>query len=252
MRVGNSTRGCENAFVPGYVVHERELEGTRVNGDTASTTTTIDASVGCQNLEQRVLRFAPGRSQARSVGASQEVMYVASGRGTVLVDGRAHDIEPDTGVYIAPGETYEVENPGPDELVIVSATAPGENDGALPEDRTVRFVDQPVLPASPDREFRYLVTQAVGCRDMTQFVGTIPPGRAPDHSHVYDEIVYVVEGEGMLHIGEESTPIAAGSCIHLPPLLAHCLENTGPGPMRVMGVFHPAGDPASRAPEPNQ
>ena len=28
--------------------------------------------------------------------------------------------------------------------------------------------------------------------------------------------------------------------------------HVGPGPMRVMGVFHPAGDPASRAPEPNQ
>jgi mannose-6-phosphate isomerase-like protein (cupin superfamily) len=239
--------------VPGYVVHEWELQGTRQDGDTASTKTTIDASVGCKNLEQRLHRFAPGRSQARAVGESQEVMYVASGRGTVLVDGRAHDVEPDTGVYVAPGETYEVENPGPDELVIVAARAPqGRKDEKVPEHRTVRFVDQPPLPASPDREFRYLVTQEVGCRDVTQFVGTIPPGRAPDHSHVYDEVVYVVEGEGMLHIGEESTPIATGSCIHLPPLLEHCLENTGPRPMRVMGVFHPAGDPSSRVPEANQ
>jgi mannose-6-phosphate isomerase-like protein (cupin superfamily) len=234
-------------------VHERELESTRMNGDTASTKTTIDASVGCENLEQRVHRFAPGRSQARSVGEAQVVMYVASGRGTVLVDGHAHDVEPDTGLCLGPGETYEVENPGPDELVIVSATAPpGPKDERLPEQRTVRYGDQPALPASPDREFRYLVTQEVGCRDVTQFVGTIPPGRAPDHSHLYDEVVYVVEGEGMLHIGEESTPIAAGSCIHLPPRLEHCLENTGPSPMRVMGVFHPAGDPSSRAPEPNQ
>jgi oxalate decarboxylase/phosphoglucose isomerase-like protein (cupin superfamily) len=26
----------------------------------------------------------------------------------------------------------------------------------------------------------------------------------------------------------------------------HCIENTGPGTMRILGVFHPSGDPASR------
>jgi mannose-6-phosphate isomerase-like protein (cupin superfamily) len=51
----------------------------------------------------------------------------------------------------------------------------------------------------------------------------------------------------MLHIGGPSTPIGAGSCIHLPPLETHSLENVGTTPMRVLGVFHPSGDPASRA-----
>jgi quercetin dioxygenase-like cupin family protein len=81
---------------------------------------------------------------------------------------------------------------------------------------------------------------------VTQFIGLIPPGRAPMHSHTYDEVIYVVEGEGILHLGGEETPIAAGSCIHLPPLVEHCLENTGDDTMRVLGVFHPSGDPASR------
>jgi len=60
------------------------------------------------------------------------------------------------------------------------------------------------LPASGDREFRYLVTDEVGCRDLTQFFGVIAPGRAPDHSHVYDEVIYVLEGEGTLHIDGEA------------------------------------------------
>jgi mannose-6-phosphate isomerase-like protein (cupin superfamily) len=77
----------------------------------------------------------------------------------------------------------------------------------------------------------------------------IPPGRAGFHSHTYDEIVYVVEGEGILHLHGGDTPIRRGSCIHLPPLEEHCLENTGSEPMRVLGVFHPSGDPASRASE---
>ena len=84
---------------------------------------------------------------------------------------------------------------------------------------------------------------------MTQFVGIIPPGRAGMHSHVYDEVVYVITGEGVLHIGGKETPIGSGTCIHLPPLVELCLENTGANEMRVLGVFYPQGDPASRATE---
>ena len=51
---------------------------------------------------------------------------------------------------------------------------------------------------------RSLATPEVGCASVTQFVGYIPRGRAPDHFHRYDEVVYVLEGEGALHIGGES------------------------------------------------
>jgi len=152
------------------------------------------------------------------------------------------------GAYVVGGETYEVENAGPDELVIVAVAAPQNGEPALdPKRRTVRYADRPTLDAGPDRKFRYLVNQDTGCLDVTQFLGTIAPGRAPDHSHVYDEIVYIIDGEGILHLGGQERVIGAGSAMHLPPLAEHCLENTGTGPMRVLGVFHPSGDPASRA-----
>ncbi len=234
----------------GYVVAEPDVPPLREDDGTASVRVTIDASTGCERLEQRVHRFAPGRSRPRPLRGAQEVLYVASGAGVLYLDGEGHPIDRDTGAYVADGEAWEVENPGPDELVIVAVRAPAA-DGVAPGRRkvTVRYDDQPVLPAGSDREFRYLVNQDAGCLDVTQFVGVIPPGRAPDHSHTYDEVVYVVEGEGTLHVGERRTPIASGSCIHLPPFVMHCLENTGETPMRVLGVFHPSGDPASRAAE---
>jgi quercetin dioxygenase-like cupin family protein len=80
----------------------------------------------------------------------------------------------------------------------------------------------------------------------------IAPGRAPDHSHVYDEVIYVLEGDGTLHIDGRHEPVSAGTCIHLPPLREHSLENSGDTPMKVVAVFHPAGDPASRAYEANE
>jgi mannose-6-phosphate isomerase-like protein (cupin superfamily) len=239
--------------VAGYVVHEDELESRRADGDTASRATAIDTSAGSRFLELQVTRYEPGRSLPRRLDSVQEIVYAVSGRGTIVVDGEEHELEPGTGLYVAAGESYELENPGPEKLLTVSAVAPQTN-GATPVtgSRLVRLADQPVLPASGDREFRYLVTDEVGCRDMTQFYGVIAPGRAPDHSHVYDEVIYVLEGEGILHGDGTDKPVSAGTCIHLPPLFVHSLENSGNAPMRIVAVFHPAGDPASRAYEANE
>ena len=236
-----------------YVVQERELESHRARGDTASRAVAIDASAGSNVLELHVTRYERGRSLSRTLDGVQEIIYVGSGRGTLFVDGHAHELGVGTGVYLTAGESYEVENPGPESLLAVSVTAP-QADGELPPAgrRLVRFADQPSLPASGDREFRYLVTEEVGCRDLTQFFGVIAPGRAPDHSHVYDEVIYVLEGRGILHGGGVDEPVSAGTCIHLPPFFVHSLENSGDSPMRIVAVFHPAGDPASRAYDANE
>jgi mannose-6-phosphate isomerase-like protein (cupin superfamily) len=233
----------------GFVVSADEV-AARPESGTAQAKVTIDYSCGCERLEQRVLTFEPGRSDERATGDRQELLFVGRGHGTLEVSGEHHELEPDTGVFLVPGETWAIDNPGPDDLVVVSVTAPceGENRSQV----TVRYADRPSLPATPNREFRLLVNEDLGCLDVTQFVGLIPPGRAPLHSHTYDEVVYVIAGEGVLHIGDTDTPLAPGSCIHLPPLQEHCLENTGPTPMRVLGVFHPSGSPASKASEANE
>ena len=237
--------------VAGYVVQERELESSRANGDTASRAVAIDANAGSRFLELHITHYDSGRSLPRTLEGVQEIVYAVSGRGTLVVDGQSNELEAGTGVYITSGESYEIESPG--DLQTVSVTAPQAN-GAKPPagSRTVRIADQPLLTASGDREFRYLVTEEVGCRDMTQFFGVIAPGRAPDHSHVYDEVIYVLEGEGILHGDGVDKPVSAGTCIHLPPLFVHSLENSGNTPMRIVAVFHPAGDPASRAYEANE
>jgi len=214
----------------------------------ADVAVTIDRSHGSERLAQRVVRCRPGRSGPRRLETTQEILFVSSGRGILRVEGKEHALEPDMGAYVVAGEEYELENPGPEELVVVIVEAPQEEGTAIdPSRRTVRPADRPVLHAGADREFRYLVNQDVGCLDLTQFLGLIAPGRAPDHSHIYDEIVYIIDGEGILHLGGQETAIGPGSAIHLPPLAEHCVENTGKGSMRVLGVFHPSGDPASRA-----
>lgn len=229
----------------GYVTHVDRAEPLSAPGDTVSSATTIDVSVGAERLVQQVLRFSTGTSAARSNEGRDQVAYVVSGRGTLTLDGEPHDLHPDLGVYIRAGESYEVTNPLSEDLVMVSVTAPmpeGEMNGGVRK-VTVDIADQPVIPAGKDRQFKFVIDPAAGCREVTQFVGWIPPGRAPTHYHLYDEVMYILDGEGVLHLeGHDATPISTGTCIHLPPPVEHCVENTGDRPLRVLGVFHPAGD----------
>jgi mannose-6-phosphate isomerase-like protein (cupin superfamily) len=240
--------------VSSHVVPAEELELRPEPGDTASRAIAIDAGVGSEFLEQQLVRYERGRSSRRLLEQVEEILYTVSGRGTIVVDGDPHQLEGGTAVYIAASESYEVENEDAEPLVLVSVTAPRSEAAAVPAParRVVRQADQPLLRASGDREFRYLVTDEAGCRTATQFFGVIAPGRAPDHSHVYDEVIYVLEGEGVLHADGRDVPVSAGSSVHLPPLLVHSLENSGDGPMKIVAVFHPAGDPASRAYEANE
>ena len=96
------------------------------------------------------------------------------------------------------------------------------------------------------RKFWFVVTPEVGCSGVTQFVGWIPPGRARDHYHEYEELAYILEGQAVLHReGEPDVAVSPGSCIHFPPGMVHCVENVGEAPVRVLGVFHPPGSAAA-------
>jgi mannose-6-phosphate isomerase-like protein (cupin superfamily) len=234
-----------------FVVAEEGVAGRRLEGDTALEKVVLGAHNGSQLLEQRVTRYAPGRSLPRREESRDELLFVVSGSGTLELEGEPYDLESDSGVYIRAGETYRVDNEGPEELLLVSTTVPVEQVYRSPREVVVRFADRPELRADAKRTFRYLVNQDAGCMDATQFVGIVEPCRAPDHSHSYDELGYIVEGEGFAHVGGEAIPLRPGSCFHLPPEQVHCIENTGPGVMRILGVFHPSGDPASRAYEDN-
>ena len=235
------------AAVTSFVVDENDLEPFRGDDDTATVRVAFDAANGCERLEQRLIRFGPGWSAERKLAGQQEVLYIVEGQGRLHLDGQTHELEPNMGVFLAPGETYAVENTEAQDLHVLSVLAPEDRAEAAGERKvTVRFDDQPELEASVERSFRYLVNEDAGCFDVTQFMGIVQPSKAPFHSHTYDEVGYIVAGEGIAHVGGRSFPLQAGSCFHLPPDEVHCIENSGSGPMRILGVFHPSGSPANR------
>jgi mannose-6-phosphate isomerase-like protein (cupin superfamily) len=185
-------------------------------------------------LEQRVARIEPGER----LQPSGELLFVAAGSGVLRVGVEEYPLEPETGAFVADGEDGEVESV--DRLDLVAVRVPP---GEPAEPRVARYAEQGAESAGIGREFRLLAA----CTAATQFIGVVPPGRAKMHNHPYDEVSFLVEGEGVLHWEDgTSVGVGPGSCIHFPRLVLHSLENTGSAPLRIMGVFHPAGSPADR------
>ena len=189
----------------------------------------------CAEFAQRV-RSVTGEHRDESC---DEVIYVLSGSGSVRVDGREHDLRPGIALFFARGTPWSAEGDARGVSVLVHDPAPAAVTHAV-LDLTAVEEGQ----ATGGRSFLLGATPDVGCESVTQFIGLVPPGRAPDHFHRYDEVIYILEGEGVLEIGGEQVPIQAGTCIHLPRTLVHCLANTGESDLRLLGVFTPAGSPA--------
>src|SRR6266404_7699209 len=250
-------------------------EGEPVFDGTLRIWNQIGRATGARAISLRIMEFAPGLSSGIRNGDCDEILYVlndserghpvrlserrertAAGESNpkIIIDGSPYDIGSDTGIYIRPHETFAINNPGLDSIVLISSRCP-EPDAALEfvtlpnapasdsvpkRSPLVRLADRPAQPTA-DRWYRVLVDDEIGSTNATQFVGSIPPGRAPDHFHKYEEVLFILRGEGRMWAGANNTPIKPGSCIYLPQGQIHCVENTGTGELRLLGVFYPAG-----------
>ena len=183
---------------------------------------------GCEMFAQRVLLSAPAARASGSTARSDEMLYVLEG------DGRRRS-SAGCALHAAAGTRARPSRParrgrsrrtGRSSCSRCSSTIPTRRRGPLRRRRPGRARSGRARPRA--RQFALGVRAEAGCPSVTQFIGFVPPGRAPDHFHRYDEVIYVLEGEGILHIDGEEAPLAPGACVHLPSRLVHCLENSGP------------------------
>ncbi len=70
----------------------------------------------------------------------------------------------------------------------------------------------------------------------------LPPGATvpPHHHEVLEEIYYIIEGSGLMTVGEEQREVSAGDAVYIPRHHRHTLTNTGAEPMRILLVCGPA------------
>lgn len=214
----------------------------------------VSRAMGARDITQSVSFYSEGLAPARRRMSGEEALYVISGEGNCYLDGFCYKLAPGVGLYVPPASVCQIESRG--ELLVVSVCCPDDDSEvgveaiARPpvETKPLRVVyeqEQESIPTG-DRTFKLLVNKEAGASRITQFVGVIPPGRAPLHHHTYEEAIYIVEGEGRLHTETASAPVGAGASIYLPRGVSHSLENTGATNIRLLGVFHPSGSPAAR------
>ena len=82
----------------------------------------------------------------------------------------------------------------------------------------------------------------VGAQKLGYNITAVPPGKRafPFHNHrVNEEMFFILEGDGMARIGEETFPIRAGDIIACPPggrENAHQIINTGQTELKYLAV----------------
>jgi len=54
------------------------------------------------------------------------------------------------------------------------------------------------------------------------------------------EVYYIIEGEGVMHINDESAPIRPGSTVYIPPMAKQCITNSGKTDLKFICIVDPA------------
>lgn len=242
------------------VLSANEVSVQPVEGANGTYRVLVDEAQGCENLIQRVFRYESGASTEMINPDSDDVVYVVSGVGEAIVGGKIYSLKPDTGLLVPQNTTYSYRVTGsePLELVSVLSPQPGRPASVPPSDEAQPITDKLTLheseeeeiSAGKDRTFKLMIDPRYGSRYVTQFIGLIKRVRAPQHTHTYEEVIYILGGEGLVHIEGEEIPIRAGSTIYLPPGVVHYLENRRDDMvLSLVGVFCPAGSPANKKDE---
>lgn len=220
---------------------DRPADGVQVR-------TLLEVGPASQRFVRRLVEVAPRSPHRATAGPAGELWFVLGGAGQLEVqDQPALTLQPDRALWLPPGARYLLDAAEPGALRIDAVSLPAVTTSPGGPEPCARDLADCEVETTGDRQFRVLFGPGRGCSAATQFAGEIPPGKAPHHSHPYDEVVLVLAGTGVLHLDDGHHDLSAGSCAHLPPGQLHCLENTGTTTMRVLGVFHPADSPAAKS-----
>ena len=193
------------------------------------------------------LALPPAETSLIGADELDTLLYVSSGSGRLLLDGDERSLAPRSAALVLAGEEATVE--AETELRLVRATIRPDVDRHAPmgqRDVTVSLAGADAEKATGARSFEVLFGPHNGSTRATLFAGFIPPGRAPWHYHLYDEIVWVPDGPGRLHIGETTAELRPGAAFRLRPRQEHIVENASTdGELTVIGIFTPAGSPSA-------
>lgn len=188
--------------------------------------------------------------ETSSIGSPEHdsLVYVFAGSGVLAANGATWPVASGAAGLILAGEEGQLEAVEGEVAALVATVGPDADRHAPIGARgtVVRLNHSGSEQATGSRSYQVLLGPHNGSTRATLFAGYIPPGKAPWHYHLYDEIVWVFRGNGALHLGETAEDLAAGSAFRLTPREVHIVENRQEhAELAVLGLFTPAGSPSA-------
>lgn len=213
----------------------------------------VTSETGATYQSMFAIEVRAGLSPVVAFGDVEVVLFVTAGTGEIDISGRRFPLQANTGVYVRRGETFRMDNAGPETLRAFASVCPQRLaptlDGPMlanfdaSEPRRTVAVDTDKNQRMGDRAFQLLVDKQIGSRAVTQFIGTIPCSKAALHRHLYDEALIVLSGSGMMWTEDLKAAVHAGDVVFLPSKQVHSLQCTDAGGMHIVGVIYPGGNP---------
>jgi quercetin dioxygenase-like cupin family protein len=94
------------------------------------------------------------------------------------------------------------------------------------------------LPGAKDVSLRVIMGKEDGAPNFTMLLLEIAPGGyGPDHTHPWEELIYVKTGNGEVKSGDETQPIRPGTAVFLAPDEPHQFLNTGTKPLEFLSIM---------------
>jgi len=124
------------------LIHEEDVPEQDLPGRAMRWMVTGD-NLGAQHLSMCVIRVAPGEKvrPAHCHPNGEELIYIVSGSGRVMVDGEVGPVKAGTAVLFPVGKVHMLQNTGNEEMKVVCFFAPPSNLG------TYKFFDSIDFPA---------------------------------------------------------------------------------------------------------
>ena len=158
-------------------------------------------------LALETLTLGPGVTAAIGKPEHDSLLYVGNGAGLFSVGAESAPVHPGSAGLVLAGEEGSLT--ATEELEAIVATVDADVDLHAPmgpRELVVSLDAADTQQATGGRSFEILFGPHNGSTRATLFAGFVPPGRAPWHYHLYDEIVWVPEGPGRLHLTEGTRP----------------------------------------------
>jgi quercetin dioxygenase-like cupin family protein len=197
-------------------------------------------------LALRRLVVGPGDSTTVGDPGADTFVYAVAGIGSISLVGE-HALAPRTAALVRAGEEAVVAADSGLDLVVLEAGDGVDLHAPMGRRAVTASLDEgDAQQATGARSFQILFDATNGSTRAALFAGFIPPGRAPWHYHLYDEIVWIPDGPGRLHLGDHVEDLGPGSAFRLRPREVHIVENASPdAEMTIIGLFTPAGSPSA-------